>query len=72
MTVSIEDHVVKKAYYLLSASLSLSPAVTVEFDPTSYTVSESGRLANITVMKRGSTTQTVNVIFNTADNTARG
>ena len=72
MTVSIDDHVVKKAYYLSCVSLSLLLAVTVEFDPTSYTVSESGRLANITVMKRGSTTQTVSVIFNTVDNTARG
>ena len=44
----------------------------VEFDPTSYTVSESGRLANITVVKRGQTTQTVSVEFSTADGTATG
>ena len=48
------------------------PDVLVEFDPTSYTVSESGRLANITVVKRGQTTQTVSVSFTTADGTATG
>ena len=53
-------------------SLFLSPAVTVEFDPTSYTVSESDRYANITVVKRGQTTQTVNVTFSTADDSATG
>ena len=53
-------------------SLSLPPAVTVEFDPTRYNVSESGGLANITVVKRGSTTQVVSVTFITADNSARG
>ena len=52
--------------------ISLSPAVTVEFDPTSYTVSESDRYANITVVKRGQTTQTVSVSFTTADGTATG
>ena len=46
--------------------------MTVEFDPTSYTVSESGRFANITVVKRGQTTLTVNVDFITADDTAIG
>ena len=50
----------------------LSPAVIVEFDPTSYTVSESGRFANITVVKRGQTTLAVSVEFNTADDTAIG
>ena len=39
--------------------------MTVEFDPTSYTVSESDRYANITVVKRGQTTQTVSVSFMT-------
>ena len=47
-------------------------AVTVEFDPTSYTVSESARYANITVVKRGDTTQTVSVDFTTADGSATG
>ena len=46
--------------------------MTVEFDPTSYTVSESGRFANITVVKRGQTTLTVNVDFITSDDTAIG
>ena len=57
----------------LSLSLSgLSPAVTVEFDPISYTVSESDRHANITVVKLGETTQTVTVEFRTADGSATG
>ena len=46
--------------------------VLVEFDPTSYTVLESDRYANITVVKRGQTTQTVSVSFTTADGTATG
>ena len=44
----------------------------MEFDPTSYTVSESGGFANITVVKQGQTTQTVSVQFTTADGTAIG
>jgi len=44
----------------------------VEFDPTSYTVSESGRFANITVVKRGQTTLAVSVEFTTANDTAIG
>ena len=52
--------------------IALSLAVTVEFDPTSYTVSESDRYANITVVKRGQTTQTVSVTFTTADGSATG
>ena len=44
----------------------------MEFDPTSYTVSESGRFANITVVKRGQTTLAVSVNFITADDTAIG
>ena len=55
-------------YYIIVAVT----AVTVEFDPTSYTVSESDRYANITVVKRGQTTQTVSVNFNTADGSATG
>ena len=55
-----------------SFGISLSPAVTVEFDPTSYTVSESDRYANITVVKRGQTTQTVSVTFTTIDGSATG
>ena len=46
--------------------------MTVEFDPTSYSVSESGHLANITVVKRGQTTLTVSVEFNTVDGSATG
>ena len=49
-----------------------SSAVTVEFDPTSYTVSESGRFANITVVKRRQTSLAVSVEFSTADSTAIG
>ena len=44
----------------------------MEFDPTSYTISESGRFANITVVKRGQTTLAVIVDFTTADDTAIG
>lgn len=47
-----------------------SSVVTVEFDPISYTVSESDSFANITVVKRGQTTQTVSVDFSTADGSA--
>ena len=50
----------------------LFSAVTVEFDPTSYTVSESGRLANITIVKRGQTTFPVSVDFITTDSSAIG
>ena len=46
--------------------------MTVEFDPTSYSVSESGRLANITVLKRGQTTLAVSVEFTTVDGSATG
>ena len=52
--------------------LSLSPAVTVEFEPTSYTVDESDRYANITIVKRGETTLPVIVSFTTADGSAIG
>ena len=48
------------------------PDVLVEFAPSSYTVSESGRFVNITIVKRGQTTQTVSVDFSTADGTATG
>jgi len=52
--------------------MSPSPVVMVEFDPTTYTVSESGLFANVTVVKRGQTTLTVGVEFTTADDTAIG
>ena len=52
--------------------ISLFPVVTVEFDPTNYTVSESDRYANITVVKRGQTAQTVSVEFSTAGGSATG
>ena len=68
--VKIASHKMKHTKYYVY--LSLFPAVTVEFDPTSYTVSESDRYANITVVKRGQTTQTVSVNFNTADGNAIG
>ena len=57
---------------LQSFDISSFPVVTVEFDPATYTVSESGRFANITVVKRGQTTLAVSVEFATADDTAIG
>ena len=53
-----------------SMCVSLLSVVTVEFDPVSYTVSESDSVVNITVVKRGQTTQTVSVDFSTADGSA--
>ena len=44
----------------------------MEFDPTSYTVDESDHYANITIVKRGQTTQAVSVDFNTTDGSAAG
>ena len=55
-----------------SISYAFSAAVTVEFDPTSYTVSESGGFANITVVKRGQSAIAVSVEFTTSDGTAIG
>ena len=55
-----------------SMCVSLLSVVTVEFDPVSYTVSESDSFVNITVVKRGQTTQTVSVDFSTADGSATG
>ena len=52
--------------------ISPSAAVTIEFEPTSYTVSESGGFANITVVKRGQSALAVSVQFTTADGTAIG
>ena len=46
--------------------------MTVEFDPTSYTVSESDRYANITVVKRGQTLFPIVVDFSTVNNSATG
>ena len=46
--------------------------MTVEFDPTSYTVSESGGFANITVVKRGQSAIAVSVNFATASGSATG
>ena len=46
--------------------------MTVEFEPTTYTVDEPDCYANITVVKRGQTTQTVSVSFTTADGNATG
>ena len=46
--------------------------MTVEFDPTSYTVDESDRYANITIVKRGETTLPVIVSVTTADGSAIG
>ena len=55
-------------YYIILAVT----AVTVEFDPTSYTVSESDRYANITIVKREQTSQTVSVDFTTMSGSATG
>ena len=56
------------AYYIILVVM----AVTVEFDPTSYTISESDHYANITVVKRNQTSQTVSVNITTADGSATG
>ena len=50
----------------------LSSALIVEFERTSYTVSESSFFANITIVKRGLITQTVSVSFITVDGPATG
>ena len=50
----------------------LSSALIVEFEHTSYTVSESSFFANITIVKRGLITQTVSVSFITVDGPATG
>ena len=52
--------------------IHLSSALIVEFAPTSYTVDESDRFANITIVKRGQITQTVSVNFVTVDGPAIG
>ena len=62
--------VIEKVFQTFFVPLYL--ALTVEFSPTSYTVSESGHFANITVVKRGQTTFAVNVDFSTARNSAIG
>ena len=46
-------------YYIILVVM----AVTVEFDPTSYAISESDHYANITIVKRNQTSQTVSVTF---------
>ena len=50
----------------------LFSALVVEFERTSYTVSESSFFANITIVKRGTITQTVSVNFITVDGPATG
>ena len=57
---------------LLKFDMCPSPVVMVEFDPTTYTVSESGLFANIKVVKHGESTQAVSVEFTTADDSAIG
>ena len=52
--------------------LTFLSVVTVEFDPASYTVDESDRYANITIVKRGQTAIPVTVNFATADGSAIG
>ena len=61
-----------KLVSILTCIFTSPPDVLVEFDPISYTVLESERFVNITIVKRGQTTQTVSVDFNTADGTATG
>ena len=46
--------------------------MTVQFDPTSYTVDESDRYANITIVRTGETAIPVSVNFATADGSATG
>ena len=48
-------------------------SVAVEFDPTTYTVTESeGAVVMFRIVKRTMTTQPVSVIFNTSPGTATG
>ena len=53
------------------SSLYLYAAVEVEFDPTTYTVTE-GDIATITIVLRGMTSQSISVDFATQDLTAVG
>ena len=46
--------------------------MTVQFDPISYTVSESDRFANITVVKQRDSALPISVEFTTADDSAMG
>ena len=61
-----------KLVSILMCIFTSPPDVLVEFAPSSYSVSESGRLVNITVVKRGQTTLAVSVEFTTADGSATG
>ena len=47
-------------------------AVTFQFDPTSYTVSESDGAATLTFVKNVVTTATTSVEFSTEDDSAQG
>ena len=56
----------------LTAFLVLIAVVTMEFESSILNVSESDCYANVTVVKRGSTTGNINVAVRTVDGTARG
>ena len=56
----------------LTAFLVLIAVVTMEFESSILNVSESDCYANVTVMKRGSTTGNISIAVRTVDGTARG
>ena len=69
---SIMDENVKWTAGTLTAFLVLIAVVTMEFESSILNVSESDSYANVTVMKRGSTTGNIRVAVRTVDGTARG
>ena len=76
-TVDIMDSDRSKTYPRLvdcnNTMLFISTAVVVvEFDPASYTVSESGGSVTLTIVKKGMIGRPIQVEFSTADGTAIG
>jgi len=57
---------------LMLISIPLIVVVTVEFDPTTYTVTESEGVVMFQIVKRTMTTQPVSVLFSTSPGTATG
>ena len=55
-----------------TAFLVLIAVVTMKFESSILNVSESDCYANVTVVKRGSTTGSIRVAVRTVDGTARG
>ena len=48
------------------------PVVTVEFDPTSYTVNENAGTVRFVIVKRESSTSDIMVLFSTRNDSATG